>query len=427
MMEMVFIDIILQNIRKENNMDIVVVSNFSGDFSGNYNGRFTYLTKMLLENNDVEIITSSFNHGTKKQKDSTSTCGPCKITLIHEPGYKKNVDIQRLKSHRILGKNLRKYLATRKKPDVIYCAVPSLDFAEAAMCYAKEKNIPFIVDIQDLWPEAFKMVFNIPIISNLIFAPMERQANRIYSNAGHIVAVSQTYANRGLKVNSRAKSTVVYLGTEKETFDKYVEALNEKSNYKELAADFLVKDERIRIGYVGSLGYSYDLSSVFEAMRKLDSDLLNKIQFVVIGDGSKREQFEKEAYGLPVVFTGRMPYSDMVWFLAHCDIAVNPIHSGSAGSIINKVGDYAMAGLPVINTQECEEYRNLLVEYQAGINCKCESSTEIAEAIEKLVLNSDLRKKMALNSRKIGEEYFDRKNTYRKLVDIIMENQPQNS
>lgn len=407
-------------------MDIVIVSNFSSDFSGKYNGRFTYLAKMLSDGNDVEIITSSFNHGIKKQKESVITSERCKITLIFEPGYKNNVDIRRLRSHKILGKNLTKYLSTRKKPDIIYCAVPSLDFAEAAMRYAKEKNIPFIIDIQDLWPEAFKMVFSIPIISKLIFAPMERQADRIYSNADHIAAVSQTYANRGLKVNSIAKSTVVYLGTEKEKFDQYAKSLDEKSKYQDLASEFMANDEKIRMGYVGSLGYSYDLTTVFEAMRKLNSDILNKIQFIVIGDGVKRDQFEKEAVGLPVVFTGRMPYPDMVWFLSHCDISINPIHSGAAQSIINKVGDYAMAGLPVINTQECEEYRNLLLKYQAGINCRCENSVDMSEAIEKLVLDSDLRKQMALNSRKIGEEYFDRKKTYQKLVKIIMADEVEN-
>lgn len=400
-------------------MDIVIVANFSSDFSGKYNGRFPYLAKMLSGDHDVEIITSSFNHGTKKQKDSAVTGGNCKITLIFEPGYKKNIGMQRLRSHRILGKNLKKYLSSRKKPDLIYCAVPSLDFADAAMQYARINKIPFIVDIQDLWPEAFKMVFSIPVISSLIFAPMERQANRIYSSADHIVAVSQTYANRGLKVNTKAKATVVYLGTDRQRFDKYSETLSNKSTYQNLKSDFESNEGIVRIGYVGSLAYSYDLSAVFDAMHKLAPDILNKIQFVVIGDGPKREQFEKEAEGLPVRFTGRMPYPDMVWFLSRCDIAVNPIHRGSAGSIINKAGDYAMAGLPVINTQECEEYRNLLTQYQAGINCECENSTEIARALEKLVIDDDLRKQMALNSRKTGEEYFDRNNTYRKITDII--------
>ncbi len=36
--------------------------------------------------------------------------------------------------------------------------MPSLDVAKVAAKYAKENNIRFIIDIQDLWPEAFRMV-----------------------------------------------------------------------------------------------------------------------------------------------------------------------------------------------------------------------------------------------------------------------------
>lgn len=57
----------------------------------------------------------------------------------------------------------------------------------------QKNKIPLIIDIQDLWPEAFKMAFNIPIISDILFAPMMRQANNIYSRADVIMAVSDTY------------------------------------------------------------------------------------------------------------------------------------------------------------------------------------------------------------------------------------------
>ena len=113
----------------------------------------------------------------------------------------------------------------------------------------------------------------------------------------------------------------------------------------------------------------------------------------------------------------------MIQKLVSCDVAINPIRKGSAGSIINKVGDYAMAGLPVINTQESNEYRQLLQQYEAGINCECENSKEIALALERLLLDDDLRIQISRNSRKLGEERFDRKNTYYKLVDELIGNQ----
>lgn len=75
-----------------------------------------------------------------------------------------------------------------------------------------------------------------------------------------------------------------------------------------------------------------------------------------------------------------------------------------------------MAGLPVVNTQECPEYRELLKEYEAGVNCECENSQDIAVALMKLTSDSELRKKMAENSRRLAEECFNRKNTYQKIV-----------
>ena len=112
----------------------------------------------------------------------------------------------------------------------------------------------------------------------------------------------------------------------------------------------------------------------------------------------------------------------MVSKLCNCDIVVNPIVKGSAASIINKVGDYALSGLPVINTQESQEYRNLIEKYQCGINCNCADAEDVAEAIIKLVKDENLRKRMGGNSRLLGEERFDRRFTYKVIVDLIEKN-----
>lgn len=80
-------------------------------------------------------------------------------------------------SHKVLARNLKSYLEKNEKPDLIYCAFPSIDVAKITSEYATNNTIPFIVDIQDLWPEAFQMAFNVPIISNMIFKPMNKAAD----------------------------------------------------------------------------------------------------------------------------------------------------------------------------------------------------------------------------------------------------------
>ena len=116
-----------------------------------------------------------------------------KITLLDEPGYKKNVCLKRFYSHYKLGKVLKKYLRDiSDKPDVIYCGIPSLSCASIAAKYGKKHKIRFIIDVQDLWPEAFKLVLHIPILSDLIFTPFTLLANKSYRSADAIIGVSET-------------------------------------------------------------------------------------------------------------------------------------------------------------------------------------------------------------------------------------------
>jgi len=396
------------------NKDVLLIAHFCSDFDGKGNNRFNYLAELLADNAfSVELVTSDFSHNKKKKREK-SFCGNFnyKVTFIEEPVYRKNVSLKRFYSHFIMAKNLGKYLKNRKKPSLIYCSVPSLDVAFIAAKYAEEHDIKFIIDIQDLWPEAFKMVFTLPIISDILFYPMKKKADYIYKSADEIIAVSTTYLNRALEVNKKIeKGNVVFLGTDLDKFDdafinnRYLNKLNNE----------------IWVAYAGTLGHSYDLTIVFDALEILKNKGIYNLKFVVMGDGPLKEKFENHAKEkqIDALFTGRLPYVEMVGILGVCDIAVNPISKGAAQSIINKHGDYAAAGLPVINTQECLEYRNLVDAYQMGLNCNNNDSGDLAEKILVLLKDNELRIQMGKNSRRLAEDKFDRYKTYEKIKKLI--------
>lgn len=399
-------------------MDIIIVSQYLRDIENfeENNSRFVYLAKMLANSgeDDIEIVTSDFYHRTKKHFLHMGLLDNIKVTMVHEPGYLKNVCLKRFYSHMILAKSVRKYLMCRKKPDLIYCAVPSLDVANVVASYCKKNSVRFIIDIQDLWPEAFRLVFNIPVISNFIYAPMEKKANFIYSQADEIVAVSKTYVDRALKVSLKCESgNVVFLGTNLKAFDaNKIGQYNDKSLIK--------KEDEVWLGYVGTLGHSYDLIGAMDALRQLKNKSLN-YKFIIMGQGPLRQQFEEYAlkYNLPVVFTGMLQYKDMVKVLCQCDIAINTISHGAAQSIINKHGDYMAAGLPIVSTQENEEFRDLVEKYQLGINCENGNIHDLANNLLLLIENSELRKEMGKKSRLCAEQKFDRDNTYQTVIDLI--------
>lgn len=391
--------------------DIVIIANFVGGLHGTDNNRFPYLANMLCKDNDVELVASDFCHGEKARRANIYNF-PFKVTLLNEPGYKKNICLRRFWSHYVWGKNVIKYLKSRKKPDVVYCAVPSLTAPAKVSEYCRKNGIRFIVDVQDLWPEAFQMVFKVPVLSKLIFAPFKRLADQAYGNADEVVAVSQTYVDRALSVNKKgAKGISVFLGTNLETFDE-----NVKNNFIPKSAG-----TEIRIAYCGTLGSSYDLTCVFDALAILKKTGLTNIKFIVMGEGPLRKKFEgySQQLGLNVEFTGKLPYDKMCGVLNSCDIAVNPIMQGAAQSIINKHADYAAAGIPVINTQESPEYRALVESYGMGFNCENGNALKMAELMEHCLLLDDLRVQMGLNARRCAEELFDRKSGYLKILDIV--------
>lgn len=398
--------------------DILIIAHFTHVPGEKGNSRFNYIANLLADNNfKVEVVTTSFSHRTKDfrviSKEQQKQL-KYKLTLIEEKGYNNNVSIKRFYSHYIFGKNLKLYLKKRKKPDIIYCAVPSLDCAYYAAKFAKENNINFIIDIQDLWPEAFKMILNIPIINDIVFYPMTKKANYIYSTADKIVAVSNTYGNRALKVNNKCKEALcIYLGTDLDYFDNFI-------NYSK---QVIKSNNEFWVAYIGTLGHSYDICSVIDALKIVQNKGINNIKFIVMGDGPLKSKFEAYAdkKGVNAEFFGRLEYSKMVSILSICDVAVNPIKSGSAASIINKVGDYAAAGLPVLNTQESSEYRALLNEYNAGFNCENNSPEDLAKKLLILYKDSEIRKIQGANSRKLAEEKFDRKRSYHKLINLLEE------
>ncbi|MBR5187054.1 MAG: hypothetical protein IKW18_01170, partial [Clostridia bacterium] len=72
-------------------MDIVIIAHFITEFVKDGTSRFVYLAEQLSQSHNVEIVTSKFDHITKKQRTTQEYDLKTKITLLDEPTYKINV------------------------------------------------------------------------------------------------------------------------------------------------------------------------------------------------------------------------------------------------------------------------------------------------------------------------------------------------
>lgn len=278
------------------------------------------------------------------------------------------------------------------------------------------KQTSLIIDFQDLWSEGIHFHLKHKVLL-LFFSLYRRYAVRAYRKADGIVAVSDTYLRYLEQFNPKAKEGLtVFLGKDSADFDEPLKSASAPSGTN--PAD---GKDGLTLCYTGTMGYSYDLPCVIDAMAKIKNDprLKKPVHLLAMGGGPLEQRFRDYAAekAIDCEFTGMLPYKEMLLRLCRSDISVNPIVSGAPQSIINKVADYALAGLPCINTLQSDEYRRLLDTWHSGINCRTEDSDDVAEAIIRLANDDGLRRQMGAAARRMGEALFDRRRTYPKILE----------
>lgn len=384
--------------------------------------RFRYLSEFLVKAGyEVDLITSSFQHWEKQQrdlekiqKDIEAGAYPFGLRFIREPGYKKNVDPRRIVSHAIAAKNLTKMLEEDGAYDLIYCEIPPNDVALAAAEFARSKNIPFVPDVNDLWPEAMRMVIDIPIVSDVMFYPLQKDAEKVYSLVSGVIGTSDEYRDRPSKNQILdVPSATVYVGNELSEFDAGVE---------EFTPQIEKPEGEFWISYAGTIGTSYDIRTMVLAGERLKKRGKGYIKIKILGGGPMQEELEllaKEKGCDNVEFVGYAEYPKMAAYLKRSDVLVNSFVKKAPQSIVTKIGDYLAAGRPMINTCMSPEFRQKVEKDGFGINIMPEDVKILADAIESFEVHPEKCKEMGEKARQIAEEEFDRPKSYQKIEALI--------
>ncbi|HEZ1057009.1 TPA: glycosyltransferase [Neisseria meningitidis] len=384
-------------------MNITIVAPYCSLPSEPYFNRFWYLAERLSQSHDVLLITSRFRHYDKsfrRHEDAAATSnGRLRVKLLDEPGYRKNVSLARVASHRVFVRNLARWLHSPQaaEQDIVYSAYPLIATNLLLGKHKARLGYKLIVDVQDVWPESFSSVvpFLKKIPHNLL--PFASRANRAYRCADALVAVSQTYLDRAKEANPNVPGEAVYIGADIPKLDAVP------------AKDF--GDDKTRLFYLGTLSYSYDVETVCKGVRKLLDDGEN-VELHIMGGGpdlEKLKQYENHA----IKFYGYLPYSEMMSIAKGCDISVNAIHSYAMQSITNKLSDYMALQKPILNSQVNDEVAEVLTllphaNYRSG---DVDGFVQAAKDILK-------RKNDPVQSEEIVRR-FKRDVAYQKIVNLI--------
>jgi glycosyltransferase involved in cell wall biosynthesis len=379
--------------------------------------RFLSVAQVLADAGfEVDLITSSFQHWDKAQRDLRlfpAGLYDFRLVFIPEPGYAKNLDLKRLLSHRRVAKNLRGYLESAKRYDLVYCEIPPNDVAETAARYAEQRDIPFIVDVNDLWPEAMRMVLDVPLVSDVLFFPFLQSAKATYRRVTGIVGTSDEYALRPFAYcEPKTEKLTVYVGNELEQFD---------AGARQVGGTLKKEEGEFWVSYSGTLGASYDLATMIRASGLLIERGYHAIKFLIIGDGPDKQSLEALASRIDcnATFLGYQDYQTMAAYLMRSDVVVNSLVRKAPQSIVNKIADYLAAGRPLLNTGSSPELIGKIAEEDLGVSVVAEDPEKLADAIEALYKDPEGRRRMGVAARRVAERQFDRKTAYLPIVEMV--------
>ena len=281
-----------------------------------------------------------------------------------------------------------------KKADVAYVYHPPATVALPAIVLKFLRGIPFVYDIQDLWPDTLAAT---GMMNNrFLFSVVNIWCDFLYRSADHLVVLSPGF-KRVLQLRNvpADKVTVIYNWCDESSL---IANRSVGSGAREICMA-----GRFNVVFAGTMGKAQGMDAILAAA-KIISKRHPKVQFVLVGSGIEVDSLKlkvKEGDINNVVFLPRRPINEIGTVLSAADLLLVHLKNDKLFSITipSKVQAYMAVGRPILLAVQGDA-ATLVEKSGAGLICEPESPESIACAVEKFFLMpADKRKSMGESGR----------------------------
>lgn len=304
--------------------------------------------------------------------------------------------------------------AQSTKPDIIIGSSPPLFASLAGYLLAKRLQVPFVLELRDLWPQTFIDMGHYSEANPLIrlFKILE---NHLYKNADHIIILaegSRDYLEK--KGVAQAKISYIPNGVRLESFQTSIVRQQARQKYN---------FSNFTIVYTGAHGPANGLGVILEAAKILIAE--RDLEFVLVGDGTLKKDLEKQAKNLNLSnlrFLPSIPKSEIPTLLLAADAAVITLTDAGVFSYAvspNKLFDYMAAKKPVLCTVPGAVAR-MVEENNCGFISPPEDAEALADNARKIKsLSGDELAALGENGRDLIQNKYSRAELARTLGSLL--------
>jgi len=321
---------------------LVLAPFFSTEMNAN---RSVSVACVLAEFTAVDVLTTDFDHWTKKPA-RTSQVGPIeRIVRLKTLPYRSNVSIRRLLSHLLFSiKAAAFFLKHRHRYEIVYVTLPLNLLAWFILRNAPEQCK--IVDVIDIWPDV--LPFPKKLVQSLrpLFVIWRKFFEHAVHNADVMLAVSDTFYVEALKfANSGCRHRRFYIG------DVKLQCIGPK-------------EDTLTIAYVGNIGHLYDFETLLDVM-----EVDKRAQLFIVGTGDRRDWLlnELNRRKLPHRYFGVVyEPAELANILCRAHVGFNG-YLNTTAAFSYKANTYFAAALPILNSM-CGDLQDLVERHGLGLN-----------------------------------------------------------
>lgn len=291
-----------------------------------------------------------------------------------------------------------------RKYDVIIATSPPLFIGIIAWIISKIRQIPFVFEVRDLWPES---AIDTGVLQNSIIIRLAFWFEKfIYHRAVLVNVLTPAFRDVLIKKKSVPvdKISLIPNACDFELSDHLFESFDIK-RFRE-RNDWIGKTVVIYVGAHGVANHLVQLLVVADRLRS------TSLYFVLIGDGMQKPELQEEARKRElknVEFIEPMSKSEVMKYIMAADVGISILKKTDAFKTVysNKTFDYMACKKPILMVIDGIS-RQLVEEARCGVYAEPENISDIASKIEILSQNPTLRKEMGELGYAYAKLHFDR-------------------
>ena len=300
-----------------------------------------------------------------------------------------------------------------ERPDVVIGPSVPLGTGWAASQIARSKGAAFVFEVRDVWPIALvddgglskrsPVYYGFRLIEKYLY----RKAHRISA------AMPFIYEHVAESGSNAEKVTWIPSGVDFERFP----GLEVYDGGRQLP---------LVVMYVGGFGVAHDVITIVKSAKILQQRRNNNFRFVIVGDGVKRPECEREAllHGLSnIEFRDPVAKSDVPRIQMESDILIACVTDSASyrfGLNLNKLFDYFGSARPVIFSGRAPN--DPVVESGAGLSIAPEDADAMVGALQRLLEMSPAeRAELGKRGRRYVENQFDMRKLAGRMESLLLQ------